>query len=251
MAIFTQLDSFIGFVLLMLAAGTVVAAGTQLAAGIARMRTRFLRRSVEDLIFQIDPRHLSPADARQLASFLLRHPWLSGRTNAPASALRREDFVRLLVEIAADASPAAARLRAAFGMDSADEAVELSQSIGSHALRLELQCPGEPASDRDTKAIIAAMGPHPLLARIHAWYGQAMNRATQRYTRQTRIIAGLLALALVLALRLDLLEYFRLRTGTHWPGLTLSWLLLSLGTPFWYDRLKDLLHLRPLTTSPS
>lgn len=229
----------------MLAAGTVVATGTQLAASLTRMRTRFLRRSVEDLIFQIDPRHLSPQDARQLASFLLRHPWLCGRTNAPVSCLRREDFVRLLVEIAAESSPAAARLREAFGLNSAEEAVALSQSIGSHALRLELACPGQPARDRDTKAIIAALGPLPVLARIHAWYGLAMNRATQRYMRQTRIITGLLALALVLALRLDLLEFFRFRTSTHWPGLALSWLFLSLGTPFWYDRLKDLLHLRP------
>ena len=29
------------------------------------------------------------------------------------------------------------------------------------------------------------------------------------------------------------------------PGVLISWALLSLGAPFWYDRLKDLLKLRP------
>lgn len=29
-----------------------------------------------------------------------------------------------------------------------------------------------------------------------------------------------------------------------WPGLVLTWVLLSLGAPFWYDLLKDLLKLR-------
>src|SRR5439155_7858639 len=30
------------------------------------------------------------------------------------------------------------------------------------------------------------------------------------------------------------------------PGVLLSWVLLSLGAPFWFDRLKDLLKLRSL-----
>jgi hypothetical protein len=245
MPIFTDFDLIIGFVLLMLAAGTVVATGTQLAARLTRMRARFLRQAIEELLAQIAPRHLSPDDARQLALILLRHPWLAGRTNDCADALRREDFVRLLIEVAAGSSPVAARLRDAFGLTTAAQAVELSETIGSHALRLEMECPGESARDRDIKAIIAAVGPHPLVARIHGWYGHAMNRATRRYMRQARLVTAALALALVLALRLDLLGFFRLPTSTHWPGMALSWLLISLGTPFWYDRLKDLLHFRP------
>jgi hypothetical protein len=29
-----------------------------------------------------------------------------------------------------------------------------------------------------------------------------------------------------------------------WRGIVLTWVLLSLGAPFWYDALKDLLKLR-------
>jgi hypothetical protein len=32
--------------------------------------------------------------------------------------------------------------------------------------------------------------------------------------------------------------------STSWRGVVLTWVLLSLGAPFWYDALKDLLKLR-------
>ncbi len=72
-----------------------------------------------------------------------------------------------------------------------------------------------------------------------------MVRATSRYRLRARMVTSLLALLLVIAAQIDLLQFLRLRYGGHWAGLTLSWVLISLGTPFWYDRLKDLLHLRP------
>ena len=36
----------------------------------------------------------------------------------------------------------------------------------------------------------------------------------------------------------------RLPNRNQWPGVLLSWLLLSLGAPFWFDQLKNLLKLR-------
>ncbi len=32
--------------------------------------------------------------------------------------------------------------------------------------------------------------------------------------------------------------------SSSWRGVLLTWILLSLGAPFWYDSLKDLLKLR-------
>ena len=45
------------------------------------------------------------------------------------------------------------------------------------------------------------------------------------------------------------LRSFDIRTEwpAHLPGLLLSWTLLALGTPFWYDLLKNLLKLRSVT----
>ena len=136
-------------------------------------------------------------------------------------------------------------MRRSFGFTGAAEARELARAIGAETLRLERESPGEPACDRDTRAVIAAFGGHPLLALIHTWYGPAMVRATRRYRLRARMVTALLALLLVVAAQLDLLQFLRLRYGGHWAGLTLSWVLISLGTPFWYDRLKDLLHFRP------
>jgi hypothetical protein len=33
--------------------------------------------------------------------------------------------------------------------------------------------------------------------------------------------------------------------SSSWRGVLLTWILLSLGAPFWYDALKDMLKLRP------
>jgi len=229
----------------MLAAGTVVAAGTQLMATVTRMRSRHLRRALEELLRQLDPRHLSTHDARELAAWVLSHPWLCGHADGSVSELRREHFVRLLIEMAAGSSPLAQCVRRSFGFAAAGEARELARAIGAETLRLERESPREPACERDTRAVIAALGAHPLLAFIHAWYGTAMARATRRYRLRAQMVASLLALLLVIAARLDLLQFLRLRHDGHWAGLVLSWVLISLGTPFWYDRLKDLLHLRP------
>jgi hypothetical protein len=245
MPLFQNLDLLFGFISLMLASGTVVAAGTQLVTSVTRMRSRHLRRALEELLGQLDPRHLSPRDSRELALLLLRHPWLCGQTDACACELRREHFVRLLMELACGSSHLAACLRQSFGFAGVEEARALAHSIGAEALRLERECPGEPACERDTRAVIVALGPHPLLALIHAWYGPAMLRATRRYRLGARIVTSVLALVLVAAARIDVLQFLGLRISGHWPGMALSWVLISLGTPFWYDRLKDLLHFRP------
>jgi hypothetical protein len=228
----------------MFAAGTVVAAGTQAVAAVTGMRARYLRQALEELLAQLSPPHIRPAEARELALFLVRHPWLRGTGGSPAAYLRREDFVRLLLDAAAQDSAAAARLRDAFGWSCACDAARVSQSLGSHALRLALQSPDDSPHRRHTRATIEALGPHPLLALIDAWYPRAMERATHRFMRHTRVLTALFAVALVVSARLDLLEFFRVRQASHWPGMALSWLLISLGTPFWYDRVKDLLHLR-------
>ena len=243
MAVFADLDLLFGFVSLMLASGTVVAAGTEAAAALGGMRTRYLRDALGELLAQLDPSRLSPSGARQLAEQVLHHPCLRGFSRSGASVLRREDLVRLLVEL----SSGAPELRGAFGFKSPAQARAVSRSITIATLRLETEHPAEAPSVRRTRAVVCAMGLNPRVAFLHAWYEHAMARATRRYRRAARLTASLLALGLVLATQLDLLEFFRMHPATHWPGLTLSWLFISLGTPFWYDRLKDLMHLRPST----
>jgi hypothetical protein len=80
---------------------------------------------------------------------------------------------------------------------------------------------------------------------IRLWYGRAMMRATERYRRHAKLATAAISLALVLTAHIDSADLLRLRQPVGcWSGLLLSWMLLSLGAPFWYDRLKDLLHLR-------
>jgi len=222
----------------MMLAGAAVAGMTQAAAVAARSRKRHLRGALERLLTRLS---LSPGDASTIAALTLRHPLAAG-------SLRRENLVRILLELAA--APSAESLHRAFGFAHASDAIRLLCAWDRRALELELSSPGEPLDLRQTRAVLAAAGPNPAIARIHSEFALAMQRATARYRAETRTLAAAAALAVVFALKLDSLELLaRAARLQHarcpGAGLALSWMLLSLGAPFWYDRLKDLLHLRP------
>jgi hypothetical protein len=240
-----SLGELIGLALVMMLAGAAVAAVTQAVSLVARGRQRYLRAAVEQLLARFP---MTRADAAAAAEMALRHPLVAPHSRR-ASSVRREELVRVLLELAAE--PSAKPLQEAFGFHrGAADAARLLRALDGRALRLERARPSEPLHLRQTRAILGAAGPNRAIARIHAEFAGAMRRATARYRLETRVVAAAVALGVVFAMRLDSLELLgraaRLQHApSQWVGLALSWMLLSLGAPFWYDRLKDLLHLRP------
>jgi hypothetical protein len=85
-----------------------------------------------------------------------------------------------------------------------------------------------------------------------------MDRVTQRFARHTRSVAVVISLVVAAALQLDAFDLLRhantaaiVPENWNWgwaklPGIALSAILLSLGAPFWYNALKDLVGLRPV-----
>lgn len=95
-------------------------------------------------------------------------------------------------------------------------------------------------------------------------FDAVMRQASDRFTASSRWIVAAISLAVAIGLPLDMLDLFRTfsagagalvfpQTFAHWmerwrqvnlAGVAGSAVLLSLGAPFWFEVLKDLLKLK-------
>jgi hypothetical protein len=95
-------------------------------------------------------------------------------------------------------------------------------------------------------------------------FDAVMGRTSQRFTTTTRLIAAALSIAVAFGLPLDMLDLFNAFSSgagvlvfpsslalwierwhhVHVSGVAGSAVLLSLGAPFWFELLKDLLKLK-------
>lgn len=237
-AVLQSLDELIGLALVMMLGAAAVAAVTQGLAVAVRARQRQLRRALEELLARVG---MPAEEARDWAESAMRHPLVEG-------SVRCDEFIRALMELAGEGSGELAR---GLGVEGASEAAAILRQADRNALRMAEEAPG---STKEAalleRAMLAAIGENDAVARIHAEFGRTMERATARYRRETQWIAAGAAWAAVVAMRLDSLEVLarasRLQQAPpRYVGMGLAWMLLSLGAGFWYDRLKDLLHLRP------
>lgn len=98
------LDILIGFTLVMLIMSMAVTLATQVVTSTLNLRGRSLRQGVANVLALLD-RRLTPADAKQLANYLLRDPLVAtanlfgSRSLAPV--IHREELTKLLLEFAA------------------------------------------------------------------------------------------------------------------------------------------------------
>lgn len=94
------------------------------------------------------------------------------------------------------------------------------------------------------KLVGDACNPASSAGEIHGVFDAVMGRATARFTRAARRAVVVSAIMIAAAAPLDTFELLQLRTGASWPGIAVSALLLSLGAPFWFHLLQDLIRLR-------
>ncbi len=126
-------------------------------------------------------------------------------------------------------------------------------------MKLEALRPELPSPVRHSIAVVTE-APSQFAGRIHSCFDETMDRVTERFARHARLVGGVIALAVAAGLQLDAFELLR-RANAYaivpqgwngtWapaklPGIALSAMLLSLGAPFWYNALKDLVGLRPV-----
>jgi hypothetical protein len=262
-----SLDVLIGFSIIMLLVSAAVTVFTQLFTGALGWRGRHLVRGVVTILNQIDPK-ITPFCLTQIATAALRHPLIARAEGRLGTVIQREELTRVLLELAAGQEPggkaldeyARATLKRALEANGIANPAEVLDNIHLLALKLEALRSELPSSVRHSIAVVTE-APSQFAARLHICFDETMDRVTQRFARHARLVAGAIALLVAAGLQLDAFELLRRLaadgstayailpqswTWTRLPGITLSAMLLSLGAPFWYNALKDLVGLRPV-----
>ena len=260
-----SLDILIAFSSVMLLVSVAVTLLTQAVTGALGWRGRNLLRGVITILNQIDPK-ATPFCTEQIAGAVLRHPLVAPGEGKPGTVIQREELVCILLELGAGREPggklldeyARSTLKRALETNGIADPAEVLENIHLLGLKLEGLHPELPAPVRHSMAV-AAEAPGQFAGRIHSCFDETMDRVTQRFARRARVVAGLIAIAVAAGLQLDSFELLRDGANAHlavpqiwsWnmtqlPGIVLSAMLLSLGAPFWYNALKDLVGLRPL-----
>jgi hypothetical protein len=291
-----SLDVLIGFAFIMLLASMAVTALTQAITSACQWRGKHLYDGLVSLLGQIDPK-LTRFSAEQIAAAVLTHPLIAQSGGKPGAVIQREEFIRILLELAAGREPGGksmdgfvrATLKKVLESRGIAEPGVVLEDIQLLALKLEGLRPDLSAAARQGLAILSEASSE-FVARTNAWFDETMDRVAHEFSRHTRLVTLAVAAMLALTLQLDALDLLRrlalddatrtalvtrAQTGAepiasvaelrqfarsgyavlpeNWaaewnrgklPGIVLSMLLLSLGAPFWYNALKDLVRLR-------
>jgi len=296
------LDILIGATTVVLLFSMAVTVIMQALTNFFSTRGRHLRRGLADLLQQLG----IPEEkiAEKIADVLLRHPIVSEGNGKLGTVVKREEFIKLLLDFASgdraanlneECKKALVEMLQNGGIS--DPASVLA-NIQSLELQIEASDPQLASNVRETLAIVHGASSH-FVARVHSWYDQTIDRVSQRFTNRVHLVTVAVSAAVVLGVQLDIIavvdrlsidEQFRtavvdaaskqyandttpakaisgpyynllseaglitLPTNATWkqqlfeprkiPGMLLSVFLLSLGAPFWFGVLKNLLQLR-------
>jgi hypothetical protein len=252
-----SLDLILDLTVVMLVASMAVTVLTQIYTGLRNTRGAHLRSGLTDLLKQIDP-SITAAIAQEVAGAILAHPLVHDSDKRLGSLVHRDEFTHLLMEIAAGRGAQALHqetrsvlIRALEANGIADPEASL-KAVRAAALELETSHPQVAGHIRREMAILRG-AKSELVAKINGCFDQTIDRVSARFTLSARQISLLAALLVAVALQLDSVALIRrLINGdaaphhepASWIGIALSTLLLSLGAPFWFEALKDLLRLR-------
>ncbi len=256
--ILKSLDVILELTVVMLVASMAVTVLTQIYTSLRNTRGAHLRAGLADLLKQIDPA-LSGALAKEIAGAVLAHPLVHDSDRRIGSLVHRDEFTRLLMELAAGRGSQGLReeartvlIRALAANGIADPAASLC-AIHEASLELEASHPEVAAHVRREMAILRAAGCQ-LVAKINGCFDQTIDRVSARFTLSTRQVSLVAGFVVAAALQLDTVALIkRLAVGeaatvhpepNTWVGIALSALLLSLGAPFWFEALKDVVRLR-------
>ncbi|MCK9605884.1 MAG: hypothetical protein M0R33_05470 [Methylomonas sp.] len=307
------LDILLGMTVIMLIVSMAVTVLTQFISGLVNLRGKNLARGLSDLLQQIDP-NLQRNIAEQITRSLLTHPMISSVGQRLGDTIHREEFVKLLMDLAAgeipenhsqplsdEAKQLLIQLLQQNGIDNPKDTVD---KVRDYALQLELSNPELATNVRHSIAMLTEANSR-LVAKVNGWFDQTMDRVSDRFTASSRMVSLLCSIIVVAAIQLDSLDVINrlamddqlrealiskamvmeqtradnqpqpnlnvdtvktelhtlqqlgvidvINSGKNWRqhwcevnpiGIILSVFLLSLGAPFWYGALKNLLKLR-------
>jgi hypothetical protein len=206
-----SIDLLIGLSVVMLGLSMAVTVITQFVVSVANTRGRHLRRGLVDMLLQLDPA-LGAESSKKIADSILLHPLVSGtsllRRSRLGAVVQREEFTKMLLALAngGNLEPAArGALQSALANNGIPDPEQTLRNIRSMTLQLEAASPEMAASARQALAIVQEAR-SDLVAKVHNWFDQTMDRVAQRFTASARAITFGGALLLAFALQVDTLE---------------------------------------------
>jgi len=308
-----SIDILLGLSEVMLLASMAVTVLAQFVTGVLNSRGRHLLYGLALLLQQVDP-DIKEEAARRIASTILMHPMIRDGMRRYGSTIHREEFTKLLMDLASGNVPresaerlgdeARARLATLLEKNGVTDPKAVLENARLLALDLEIKQPELASNVRHSMALLqAAKG--QFVAKINTWFDQTIDRVGERFTVTTRIITVACSLTVACAMQLDAIQLInRLSIDTelrnslvqkavemsekvenapatlnqlsgqnqndikqllqlgivnipksyadwrqNWAnvspvGIAFTVMLLSLGAPFWYNALKNLLKLR-------
>ncbi len=290
-----SIDVLLGLTVVMLALSMAVTAVTQFFTTALGSRGRHLKEGLAGLLRQIDPA-LRGQIADAVANAVLAHPLIRGARGRLGAVVQREEFTTLLLDLATDEGDLEAKarhaLKKALSANGIADPEDTLKRIRAAALQLETADPKMTADVRQAIAIVR-QAESELVAKIHAWFDQTMDRVSSRFTAYAHAITFAVALVVAVGLQVDtvglvnrfsadaaLREAFVAQAGGMQPGdatqtysafltkygvisvartpaewlgrwgdispfgVLVTALLISLGAPFWYKAVANLLNLR-------
>lgn len=202
-----SIDVLIGLTVIMLALSMAVTVITQFVTAALNTRGRHLKRGLADLLAQLDP-ELKGTIGRTVAHTLLTHPLVSGAASRLGSVVHREEFTKLLLELAEGAGSHTLEANARTALSKALSANGVADPIGTLknvralALQLEASNPDLATSTRNSIALLQEAR-SDLVAKINNWFDQTMDRTSQRFTSSTRAITFVGGALIVAVLQVD------------------------------------------------
>jgi len=313
-----SIDILLGLSEVMLLASMAVTVLAQAVTGALNSRARHLLYGLAYLLQQIDP-DIQQEAARRIAATILMHPMIRDGMRRYGSTIHREEFTKLLMDLASGNAPQEVAER--LGDETQKVLIALLEKNGVTdpkgvldnarllALQLEIDKPELASHVRHSMALLqAAKG--QFIAKINTWFDQTIDRVGERFTVSMRIITVTCSLAVACTLQLDTIQLINrlsidselrnslvqkavemsekveaapdtlnqlsgqnkddikqlLQLGIvtipksfaewqrNWStvsplGIAFTVMLLSLGAPFWYNALKNLLKLRSTLAS--
>jgi hypothetical protein len=202
------LDVLIGATTVLLLFSLAVTVITQALSSLGGRRGRYLRSGLTGLLQQLGV----PADdaAKHIAGTLLRHPLIADGKKRLGTVIHREEFTKLLLDLAAGNgvqtlhSDAQTALREALQEGGIHDPEQVLKNVRAMALQLEASNPELSNQVRDGLAILHEAS-SDFVARVNSWFDQTIDRVSQRFTQATHWITMAVSVVVVLALQLDII----------------------------------------------
>jgi hypothetical protein len=177
-----HLDTALGFAVIMLLLSLLITVLVQMFVAVSGLRGGNLLRGVQQILAQASPAMREHAGA--IAERVLRHPAVAPIWKRRATAIRAEELVGLL------------------------------QNLESS--------PGGPLTEEQRRALSEALAQpvgsvSKLIGSVNTWFGTIMDRTTERFVLQTRLVTATIALLFAVGLHIDSLQLLqRLATDGQW-----------------------------------